>query len=99
MECLLQAAFGGRTPGLKALAERYLGVAVQAGEHSSVQDSQAAVRLYTLVRTDWEAERLARRKPRQGGKAKPEPFVSPASQLASESLGSRGLYCPSDSDD
>jgi len=94
-----KAAFGGRTPGLKALAERYLGVSVQAGEHSSVQDSQAAVRLYTLVRTDWEAERLARRKPRQGGKAKSEPFVSPASQLASESLGSRGLYCPSDSDD
>ena len=29
---------------------RFLGVKVQEGEHSSVQDSQAAVRLYTMHR-------------------------------------------------
>ena len=28
----------------------FLGVSVQTGEHSSVQDAQAAVRLYTMVR-------------------------------------------------
>ena len=35
-----RTAFGGRTPSLKNLAERFLGVKVQTGEHSSVQDSQ-----------------------------------------------------------
>jgi len=51
-----RANFGGKTPGLKHLSDRYLGVKVQTGEHSSVQDAQAAVRLYTLVRNDWEKE-------------------------------------------
>ena len=37
-----RAAFGGRTPSLKNLSERFLGVAVQTGEHSSVQDSQVS---------------------------------------------------------
>ena len=32
-----------------------LGVQVQTGEHSSIQDAQATVRLYTMVRTQWEA--------------------------------------------
>ena len=34
---------------------------VQSGEHSSVQDSQAAVRLYTMFRKDWEAARKERK--------------------------------------
>ena len=61
-----KAAFGNRTPSLKNLTARFLGVrillkkelnhwiipqvSVQSGEHSSVQDSQAAVRLYTMHR-------------------------------------------------
>ena len=28
---------------------------MQTGEHSSVQDAQATMRLYTLVRSEWEA--------------------------------------------
>merc|ERR1712018_800440 len=43
-----RAAFGGKTPSLKRVTERFLGVKVQEGEHSSVQDAQAAVRLYTI---------------------------------------------------
>ena len=31
-----------------------LGVSVQEGEHSSVQDAQATVRLYTMFRKEWE---------------------------------------------
>ena len=44
-----KAAFGGRTPSLKNLAERFLGVAVQTGEHSSVQDSQVENQKETLL--------------------------------------------------
>lgn len=51
-----RAAFGGRTPSLKNLSARMLGVTVQQGEHSSVQDAQAAMRLYTMFRKDWEKE-------------------------------------------
>eukprot|EP00092_Neocalanus_flemingeri_P027654 GFUD01030013.1.p1 GENE.GFUD01030013.1~~GFUD01030013.1.p1 ORF type:complete len:305 (+),score=114.64 GFUD01030013.1:39-953(+) len=50
-----QAAFGGRRPSLKKLAESFLGEVVQTGEHSSVQDSQVAVRLYTMFMEEWEA--------------------------------------------
>jgi len=51
-----RSAFSGRTPSLKALTARMLGVQVQEGEHSSVQDAQAAVRLYTMFRRQWESE-------------------------------------------
>lgn len=51
-----RAMFGGRTPSLKALSERILGVQVQQGEHSSVQDAQAAMRCYTLYRKQWEED-------------------------------------------
>ncbi|XP_077538784.1 uncharacterized protein LOC144151560 [Haemaphysalis longicornis] len=51
-----QNMFGGRTPSLKALSERLLGVKVQQGEHSSVQDAQAAMRCYTMYRKQWEQD-------------------------------------------
>ncbi|XP_054624552.1 RNA exonuclease 4 isoform X2 [Dunckerocampus dactyliophorus] len=43
-------------PALRVLCERILNVKVQQGEHSSVQDAQATMRLYTMVRKHWEAE-------------------------------------------
>lgn len=43
-------------PSLKALCREILHVKVQQGEHSSVQDAQATMRLYTLVKKQWEAE-------------------------------------------
>nr|XP_057918168.1 RNA exonuclease 4 [Doryrhamphus excisus]XP_057918169.1 RNA exonuclease 4 [Doryrhamphus excisus]XP_057918170.1 RNA exonuclease 4 [Doryrhamphus excisus] len=43
-------------PALRVLCEKILNVKVQQGEHSSVQDAQATMRLYTMVRKHWEAE-------------------------------------------
>ncbi|XP_071763399.2 RNA exonuclease 4 [Centroberyx gerrardi] len=43
-------------PSLKLLCREILHVKVQQGEHSSVQDAQATMRLYTLVKKHWEAE-------------------------------------------
>jgi len=98
-----RTAFGGRTPSLKNLAERFLGVAVQTGEHSSVQDSQAAVRLYTMFRKEWEAAREAKQiknKNARKASAKPKPEKMKVTKLEVESGGSkRALYCPSDSDE
>lgn len=56
-----RAAFGGRTPSLKNLSARMLGVSVQQGEHSSVQDAQAAMRLYTMFKKDWEKDSSQRK--------------------------------------
>jgi len=101
-----RAAFGGRTPSLKNLSERFLGVAVQTGEHSSVQDSQAAVRLYTMFRKEWEAAREAKQvknnnSRRSAAKPKPEKFnvTKLDAKLDTESGGKRAMYCPSDSDE
>jgi len=98
-----RTAFGGRTPSLKNLAERFLGVAVQTGEHSSVQDSQAAVRLYTMFRKEWEAAREAKQiknKNARKAAAKPKPEKMKVTKLEVESGGSkRAMYCPSDSDE
>ncbi len=70
-----RVAFGGRTPSLKNLTARMLGVSVQEGEHSSVQDAQATMRLYTMHKKQWENEisqlrskRLAERKPKKPSK-------------------------------
>lgn len=51
-------------PSLKLLCEHILYVKVQEGEHSSVQDAQAAMRLYTSVKKEWESElKTSRRLP------------------------------------
>ncbi|KAM3911551.1 RNA exonuclease 4 [Leptodactylus fuscus] len=42
-------------PSLKLLCEKILNVKVQTGEHSSIQDAQAAMRLYTMEKKNWEA--------------------------------------------
>ncbi|KAM6984654.1 RNA exonuclease 4 [Aplochiton taeniatus] len=48
-------------PSLKLLCRNILNVKVQQGEHSSVQDAQATMRLYTMVKKHWEAELKAAR--------------------------------------
>ncbi|CAL8303893.1 unnamed protein product [Lota lota] len=50
-------------PSLKVLCREVLNVKVQQGEHSSVQDAQATMRLYTMVKKHWEAEIKASRAP------------------------------------
>ncbi|NXS09382.1 REXO4 exonuclease, partial [Neodrepanis coruscans] len=42
-------------PSLKLLCEALLNVKVQTAEHCSIQDAQAAMRLYTLEKKKWEA--------------------------------------------
>jgi RNA exonuclease 4 len=46
----------GRTPGLKLLADKLLGVQIQIGAHSSVEDARATMALYRLDKTDFEKE-------------------------------------------
>uniref|UniRef100_A0A8D2DX66 RNA exonuclease 4 n=1 Tax=Sciurus vulgaris TaxID=55149 RepID=A0A8D2DX66_SCIVU len=41
-------------PSLKLLSEKILGIRVQQAEHCSIQDAQAAMRLYVMVRREWE---------------------------------------------
>uniref|UniRef100_A0A5K3EIS8 RNA exonuclease 4 n=1 Tax=Mesocestoides corti TaxID=53468 RepID=A0A5K3EIS8_MESCO len=53
--------FNGRNPSLKALTDRVLGISVQAGEHDSVEDARATMRIYTAVKRIWEAQLKARR--------------------------------------
>lgn len=46
----------GRTPGLKHLAEKLLGVEIQTGAHSSVEDARATMALYRLEKDEFENE-------------------------------------------
>ncbi|XP_004454605.1 RNA exonuclease 4 [Dasypus novemcinctus] len=42
-------------PSLKLLSEKILGIRVQQSEHCSIQDAQAAMRLYVMVKKEWES--------------------------------------------
>lgn len=44
----------GRTPGLKRLAKEILGVEIQAGEHSSIEDARATMMLYKRDKSNFE---------------------------------------------
>ena len=57
--------FNGKVPSLKRLSETLLNVKVQTGEHSSVEDAKATMRLYTLYKKDWEASLSKNNKKRQ----------------------------------
>jgi RNA exonuclease 4 len=50
------AIIPGRTPRLKHLAERLLGVEIQVGSHSSVEDARATMALFRLEKDGFEAE-------------------------------------------
>lgn len=45
--------FQGKTPSLKKLSESVLGLKIQKGEHDSVQDAQATMKLYVKERARW----------------------------------------------
>lgn len=45
--------FQGKTPSLKKLSETVLGLNIQKGEHDSVQDAQATMKLYVKERDKW----------------------------------------------
>ncbi|XP_021006615.1 RNA exonuclease 4 [Mus caroli] len=50
-------------PSLKRLSEKILGIRVQQAEHCSIQDAQAAMRLYIMVKREWESITADRRAP------------------------------------
>lgn len=51
----------GRTPSLKKLSSEILGVTIQSGEHSSIEDAKAAMQLYNLYQKEWEDHRLQKK--------------------------------------
>ncbi|KAI8813740.1 ribonuclease H-like domain-containing protein [Cladochytrium replicatum] len=51
----------GMSPGLRRLASVELGLDIQSGEHSSVEDAKVTMLLYRKVRRDWEKALLASR--------------------------------------
>ncbi|KAM9206239.1 RNA exonuclease 4 isoform 1-T1 [Dugong dugon] len=42
-------------PSLRLLSQRILGISVQQSEHCSIQDAQAAMRLYIMAKKEWES--------------------------------------------
>lgn len=46
----------GNTPSLKKLASEFLGVEIQSGEHSSIEDAKTAMQIYQLFKKKWENE-------------------------------------------
>uniref|UniRef100_A0A182NLW4 RNA exonuclease 4 n=1 Tax=Anopheles dirus TaxID=7168 RepID=A0A182NLW4_9DIPT len=53
-------AFG--TPSLKSIAQTFLGEDIQDGEHDSVEDARAAMKIYLLFEKEWEKSPHVRRK-------------------------------------
>lgn len=49
-----KSLFQGKTPSLRKLSESLLGVKIQEGEHDSVLDAQATMKLYVRERVKWE---------------------------------------------
>uniref|UniRef100_A0A1I7YFG7 RNA exonuclease 4 n=1 Tax=Steinernema glaseri TaxID=37863 RepID=A0A1I7YFG7_9BILA len=44
----------GRSPSLKAIAQMLLGLSIQSGEHSSVEDAKVAMAAYRMFKNPWE---------------------------------------------
>lgn len=55
-----RALAGGKTPSLKKLARQVLGVDIQGGEHSSIEDARATMLLFRRDKQGFEAEHLKR---------------------------------------
>jgi len=51
---LAKRVSGGSTPSLKSLARVVLGINIQDGEHCSVEDARATMRIYNKISQDWE---------------------------------------------
>ncbi|KAI9102501.1 ribonuclease H-like domain-containing protein [Phlyctochytrium arcticum] len=50
----------GRAPALRKLAKQLLGLDIQSGEHSSVEDARVTMLLYRKYKTQWETTLLKR---------------------------------------
>jgi RNA exonuclease 4 len=52
------ASIPGRTPSLKGLVEKLLGVEIQVGSHSSIEDARATMALFRLEKPAFEEEMM-----------------------------------------
>ncbi|MCJ1395388.1 3'-5' exonuclease [Xylographa bjoerkii] len=55
-----RALAGGRTPALKRLAKELLGLEIQGGEHSSIEDARATMLLFRREKEGFEKEHAKR---------------------------------------
>ncbi|KAI9679290.1 MAG: 3'-5' exonuclease [Caeruleum heppii] len=65
-----RAVAGGQTPALKKLAKELLGIDIQGGEHSSIEDARACMLLFRRNKDAFEAEHANRFPARQADKPK-----------------------------
>ncbi|KAK0277404.1 3'-5' exonuclease [Friedmanniomyces endolithicus] len=83
----------GKTPALRNLAKKELGMIVQSGEHSSVEDARAAVLLYKKEKVGFEEENRRyfgvshRRNDKKAGKKQSLPDAADESDDGGEDEG------------
>ena len=53
----------GNTPSLRKLAKEILGLDIQIGEHSSVEDARACMQLYNRFKKEWESSLRKKNRP------------------------------------
>lgn len=63
-------ANGGKSPSLKKLTETLLKEKIQDGEHNSIEDARAAMKLYLMHKFEWESSILSLSQPKNVGKHK-----------------------------
>uniref|UniRef100_A0A1A9WKL6 RNA exonuclease 4 n=1 Tax=Glossina brevipalpis TaxID=37001 RepID=A0A1A9WKL6_9MUSC len=51
---LCRLVTNGRTPSLKCITHAILGLDIQSGEHNSIEDARAAMKIYNRLSFDWE---------------------------------------------
>lgn len=63
----------GRTPSLKKLAKEILGVDIQGGEHSSIEDARATILLFRKHKSAFDVEHAKHYPPTSGQSSKSKP--------------------------
>ena len=60
-----RAMAGGRPPALRRLAKELLGIEIQSGQHSSIEDARAAMALFRRDKDGFEKEHATKWRPRK----------------------------------
>lgn len=82
----------GKTPSLKRLCNGLLGIKIQSGEHDSVQDAQATMKLYVKAREKWNESCLKGKqasKQQKVGRQKTKPKKKKVKAFFVETLGQK----------
>lgn len=59
----IKTLMNSKRPSLKKLASHVLGIEIQGGEHSSVEDAKATMQLYQLYQKQWEKDMYVKMRP------------------------------------